>query len=286
MDFRNPILAGILLGAISGALAAVLTVLIVRGRPRAGKYRILIFAGLFIALYAVSQATLGTGLRGGSVRSQAETLIDTTPALRLMAQVDSGFRGRFVDFLVQLDEEGVSRQEALDRAAEWGRQMITPQVMRFLPQASDSAALAFARAFTGIVGTMRADDPVACAQFLFGPAPGTTAHAPQLSLAQQTAISDAFVAILTTATTTPTPPPDSGVGALLLQELFARIQQVHGEAALGDVAALADPTRGDPARVCNATYIVYSTALELPPEQGGPLLRFLFAGASESGATP
>lgn len=269
----------ILLGGICGAIAGLLAALLVRRQPAAKKYQALIFVAFFAVLYGVGKGSLAIGRRSGGTRAEAEAYFDSSTLFRLLADADTGLRAEFVDFTVRLQRQGVTSQEVYARAIEWGRQRLTPVVMKYAPYSSDSAVLQFAAAFADVIASLRTDDPDACVTFMFGTVAGRTPAAPRLSPRQERAISDALVALLKTAKDAPTAPPDSSASVVLVQVLRSRITADYGEAALADVAALTDPGHSPPAQICAGAYDVYSTALHLPPEQGASLMRYLFANA-------
>jgi len=179
--------------------------------------------------------------------------------------------------VVNLERQGASRDQAYAKGVQWGREQLTPYLMRHVAEASDSAALSFITVLTDLLKTLRSEDPVACVDYLFGSARGEPPRSPRFSPNQQTAISQALDAVVITAIRSPRPPVDSATGNALLKLLFSHIQERYGAAMLSDLAALADPTtaRRDPQRTCNTAFALYSTVLRLPPAQGAPLMRFM-----------
>lgn len=275
-------LTSILLGAVSGALAGALAFLVTRALPKTRRYYALVSILLFVTLYGLANATVGSGLKQRAARARAERAFDSIPAFHLIAQRHPEFKNSFVELTASLEREGASQDEAYARGVQWGRQNAAPYLLQYISRSSDSGAVLFAQAFTEAISTLRSQNVLACAEWLFGVAEGAEPHIARLNTDQEASMNNALNVVMSSATQSPNSLVDSVTGNRLVEVLLMNVQNEHGEDAINDIASLGQPevARLNPSRACNATYVLYSTALKLPRRDVGPLIRFLFQNSA------
>jgi hypothetical protein len=272
----------LLYAAIGGIGALALTSVVVRARESARRYVVVVFLLSFVLCYGLADVMLSGEWREYARRANARRVIESTPSFRLITRDHPELMAEFVDFMLITQREGRSRDEAYQLGMRWGREHLAPYFVTYIPRASDASARAYGAAFTAILDTLRKADVRACSQWLFGLAPGDTPSSFRLPQRQEQALGRAVENVIRSAQTASVASVDSARGMALMENVLARIGREHGDSALDLVYMLDEPylLQGEHRLACDATHLLYTTILQLPADDIGPLLRYMFVVTS------
>jgi len=239
--------------------------------------RTLVFVAAFLLLFAFGhQATKGLGQR--VLDREVARLIGSNRAFQLLDQHDSVFRRDLTEFARTVTSRSSTKDEAFTLGLAWGQKRLGPYMAKYLPQASDSTAVSFAKVLLDLLRPLARTDPETCIAYLFGQVEAASPVRPIVEDLQGR-IMDAMAQVLEEGIRSPQPRVDSLVGAALVERLIIQIQSEYGDSTISDLALLADPgtAREEPARACKATVVLYNTVFTMPEATQGPTLRYLFA---------
>jgi hypothetical protein len=214
---------------------------------------------------------------GQSLHEQAKQFVESDETFQLLAEADPAFKSEATAFIQGTLERGESREDAYAAGVAWGREKVTPYLAKYLPRASDSTVIAFAAISSDILRELQAASPSSCVAFMFGS--GASAANVRISNPLQTRMTQIVRTILREGLRSPQP-LDSAAGQAAVLRFAMQLMEAHGEGALADLAAMDSPqaAMADPAKICATAVNMYSTISQMPPDQGGRALRFVFCG--------
>lgn len=158
------------------------------------------------------------------------------------------------------------------------RSNITALVQKRLPYASDEAAARYMRVMVQEMTELQMNDGGdLCYQFLFPQAGQSLDISQYISEATKQADLTALSAVVRTSAVAPQEIPKEEDVSALLESVVNILVQRYGQ----DVALLQNPVAPgvDKAKVCAIMIEMYTQILQLPPTQGGKLIRYLLAQA-------
>ena len=266
----------LIIAAVAGALAVLVgQVLGARLRWNESARRglsVVSFLGLFVIGTVLAELFVPTG-----ADKRMEKVLGENSAFRMLESREPAFAAELRAFVEQLDREDMTEEEAYAAGIEWGRTHLAPYVTKYITLTSDSALIGYAASFVEMARHLSREDPRGCVVMLFG-ADDDSGMPPRLPLPLQASMQAAMQAIFDHAGRDPIV-VDSTTGGELLEHLMIRIVAEHGDQMLEDISLLAEPATAlaEPARSCQATVALYSSALRMPADSSGTVLRYLLA---------
>jgi hypothetical protein len=243
------------------------------------RYRAVMLASFF-AFLTLGSSTLLPHARSWQQERDVEDMLHSEPLFAAVLENEPPLREPLRAALLTALRVG-PRSEAL----LVGQRFLSPQLWRYVPRASDAAALALGRALVGALSRLQARDPQQCYRFLY-PAvagPGSVAAQDQI-LSAQDQILPAWRTVLTSTRDGSAEPLDRRAAGKALETAFRRLRERHGK----DVDVLKNPQApgADRARVCAMTIALYSELVALPPGSAGSTLRHVLGPAEPAAAVP
>jgi hypothetical protein len=248
------------IGAVAGGLAWVIAR---RSGPAGSQRHRVVLLVSFVALFTLGNAALMPHARSWKQERDVEALLTSEPLFAAVLADEPSLREPLRVGLLKALQSGQG-----DEALLVGQRLLSPRLWRYVPRASDAAALRLGRALTATLTDLRARDPEQCYRFLFpavaGPPRGGTAARDDQLLA-------ALRAVVVSARDGSAEPLDRRAAAKQLDAAFGRLRERHG----ADVDALKNPQApgADRARVCAMTIALYSELVALSPAAAGQVLR-------------
>lgn len=261
---------GVLIGAGSAALAAVLAMVFV-SREKA-LVRGAVFAVLLVVLLVSSQLHVTPRVTAWAAGNSAMAQLESTPTFGAIKQHHPEVFAR-IKASVEAAARSGAKGEALGGAA---RQHVMKLVEKQLPHASDESVAAYLKVTMGIAATLQQKDPALCFA-MFHPQ-GTEGLVDMLKIVspeQKKADLDALADVIRTAATAPQPVPTEAEVVQDLQQAASTLVARHGQ----DVAMLQNPTAQgvNKSKVCAMTIEMGNGILAMPPQRSGKLWRHLAA---------
>jgi hypothetical protein len=216
-----------------------------------------------IALFTLGSAALMPRARAWKQERDVAALLESDPLFAAIVRDDASLREPLRATLVQAVRDGPR-----DEAVLAGERLLSPRLWRYVPGASDAAAVELGRRLVSALESLRSRDPQQCYRFLFpvvaGPPSGGASSADEGILA-------ALRAVVASARDGSAEPLDRGAARKQLDAAFARLHERHGTDV--DVLRHAQDPGVDRARVCAMTIALYAELVALPPHAAGQALR-------------
>ena len=257
-----------------GLVSAALGWAIARRSGPAGttRYRVVLLAS-FLAFLTLGSSILVPRARSWQQERDVDALLRNEPLFVAVVEDEPSLRAPLRAALLTALRVGPKSEALLA-----GQRLLSPQLWRYVPRASDAAALALGRALVGALARLQARDPQQCYRFLY-PAvagPGSVSSQDQI-LSAQDQILPAWRAVVASARDGSAEPLDRRAAAKKLDTVYGRLRELHG----ADVDALNMPQApgADRARVCAMTIALYAELVALPPGTAGPTLRHVLGPA-------
>lgn len=282
------VLAAALLGAISGAGGGVVAHVVVAKRPALLHRKRTIMVVAAIAFYVLLRTAAGPTIRRWELRSEVAEVEAANPMLRVLFTAEPSLREAYLTRLDSAIAAGARPDEVRGVGVEFGRQLGITRLARYLAITTDSAAADFAAAFLETMTALGARDPVDCVDLVFGRTGNGTRAAATLSRAQEARLVSAMNAVFLQADQAPRSVVTLAERDSLLARVRVEIRERHGDSALEDLGrANALGWRvAEPARACGALIHFYEAVRELPPPDGGRLVRGLLGHYEPADTTP
>ena len=217
----------------------------------------------FVAFFTLGSALLMPHARAWKQERDVETLLRAEPLFSAVLEDEPSLRGPLREALLVALRSGQKSEATLS-----GQRLLSPQLWRYVPRASDASAVRLGRALVATLADLQARDPEQCYRFLF---PAVAGPPRSGSAAAEDQILGALRVVVATARDGTAEPLDRRAAAKLLEAAFGRLRALHG----ADVDALktAQAPDADRARVCAMTIALYSELATLPPAEAGQALR-------------
>jgi hypothetical protein len=258
------------------ALAAVVAWPVAQwvGPTGSRRNRIALFV-TFVALFSAGNATLMPHARAWKQERAVEALLADEPLFAAVLEDQPDLREPLRAALLRAYREGQAGE-----AVQVGQRLLSPRLWKYVPRASDAAAVRVGRALVASLEGLQERDPEQCYRFLFpgvaGPPRGAAADEDDRLLA-------ALREAVATARDGSAEPLDRKAAAKQLEAVFHHLRGEHGV----DVDVLSKPQAPsvDRSRVCAVTIALYSELVALPPPAAGQTLRHVLGPAAPK-ATP
>jgi hypothetical protein len=254
-----------------GAVAAGLAWAVARRSGPTGtrRHRTALFAA-FVVFFTLGSATLMPHARAWKQEREAEDLLRAEPLFVAVLEDDPSLREPLRAALLAALRGG-QRGEAL----LVGQRLLSPRLWRYVPRASDAAAVRLGRALVATLKDLQARDPEQCYRFLF---PAVSGPPRSGSSAREDQILGALRVVVASAHGGAAEPLDRSAAAKQLAAAFGRLRERHG----ADIDALkaAQAPGADHALVCRMTIALYSELATLPSGTAGQALRHALGPAN------
>jgi hypothetical protein len=216
-----------------------------------------------VALFTLGNAALMPRARAWKQERDVAALLTTEPLFTAVLEDYPSLREPLRLSLLQAAREGQGSEALLV-----GQRFLSPQLWRYVPRASDAAAVELGRALVAALTRLQAQDPQRCYRFLFPAVAGPPAAG---GSPFEEGILSALRGVVASARDGSAEPLDRAAGRRNLDAAFAHLRSEH-EADV-DVLRHAQEPGVDRARVCAMTIALYSELLALPPAAAGQALR-------------
>jgi hypothetical protein len=237
------------------------------------RYRAVMLASFF-AFLTLGSSALVPRARSWQQERDVEALLRNESLFVAVVEDEPSLREPLRAGLLKALREGERGEAVLV-----GQRLISPRLWRYVPRASDAAALGLGQALVATLTDLQGRDPLQCYRFLFpavaGPAGGGASARDDRLLA-------ALRAVVTSARDGSAEPLDRRAARKELDAAFGRLRERHGRDV--DVLARAQAPGVDRARVCAMTIALYSELVALPPASAGPTLRHVLGPAEPAAA--
>ena len=243
------------------------------GPPGSRRNRVALFV-TFVALFTAGNTTLMPHARAWRQEREVEALLADEPLFAAVLADEPGLREPLRAALL-----GAYREGQAGEAVQVGQRLLSPRLWRYVPRASDAAAVRVGRALVASLEGLQERDPEQCYRFLFpgvaGPPRGAAADEDDRLLA-------ALREAVATARDGSAEPLDRKAAAKQLEAVFQHLREEHGT----DVDVLNKPQAPgvDRSRVCAVTIALYSELVALPPAAAGQTLRHVLGPAAPKAA--
>jgi hypothetical protein len=150
-----------------------------------------------------------------------------------------------------------------------------PPLWKYAGVATDTTGAALATFFEDALRELQAE-PVRCVNFLYG-----VLHSrvpPQLSRRLENRFEKLTARVVEEGRRSAQPRVDSLSAVALRRLMVARLRESHGEGRAREIlTVMSDPANGlsRPRAVCEAATAMYSTIADMPPSEGGTLMRYM-----------
>jgi hypothetical protein len=252
-------------GTVAGALAWAVAWW--SGAPGTRRHRAVLLVS-FLLLFSLGSAAVMPRARAWKRERDVDALLASEPLFAAVLGDEPALREPLRASL--LKAVGSGEGEAL----LVGERVLSPQLWRSVPRASDAAALGLGRALVATLADLQGRDPEQCYRLLYpsvaGPPRGGGSPRDDRLL-------EALGAAYLSAREGPADPLDRRAAAKQLDAVYARLRERYGS----DVDALkgAEAPGADRARVCAMTIALYSELVALPPAAAGQALRHVLGPA-------
>ena len=259
-----------------GAVSAVLGWVIARRSGPAGttRHRAVMLAS-FLAFLTLGSSTLVPRARSWQQERDVDALLRNEPLFAAVVEDEPSLREPLRAGLLKALRDGERGEAVLA-----GQRLLSPQLWRYVPLASDAAALGLGQALVATLTDLQARDPLQCYRFLF---PAVAGPAGSGASARDDGLLAALRAVVASARDGSAGPLDRRAARKELDAAFGRLRERHGSDV--DVLRNAQAPRVDRARVCAMTIALYSELVALPPATAGPTLRHVL-GPEPAAAAP
>jgi hypothetical protein len=216
-----------------------------------------------VALFTLGNAVLMPRARAWRQERDVAVLLATEPLFTAVLEDYPSLREPLRLSLLQVAREGQGSESLLV-----GQRLLSPQLWRYVPRASDAAAVDLGRALVAALTRLQALDPQRCYRFLFPAAAGRPAAG---GSPFEDGILSALRRVVVSARDGSAEPLDRAAARRHLDAAFAHLRAEHES----DVDVLRQPQAPgvDRAQVCAMTIALYSELLALPPATAGQTLR-------------
>jgi hypothetical protein len=216
-----------------------------------------------VVAFVLGSATLMPPARAWKQERDVEALLESEPLFSAHLADDHSLREPLRARLLQAVREGPR-----DEASLAGQRLLSPRSWRYVPRASDGAALDLGRALVAALERLEARDPQQCYRFLFPAVPGPPTGAAEPG---DEGILKALGQVVLSARDGSAEPLDRTVARRHLDAVFARLRERHG--ADVDVLRRAEDAGVDRGKVCAMRIALYEELIALPAPAAGQALR-------------
>jgi hypothetical protein len=232
------------------------------------RHRAVLFAS-FVALFTVGNAALMPHARAWKQEREVEALLAGEPLFAAVLADEPDLREPLRTALL-----GAFRGGQGGEAVQVGQRLLSPRLWRYVPSASDAAALRVGQALVATLEDLQERDPEQCYRFLF---PAVAGKPRSGAADRDDRLLSALRAVVTSARDGSAEPLDRRAAARQLEAVFDHLRDEHGSDV--DVLKNAQAPGADRSRVCAITIALYSELVALPPPAGGQTLRHVLGPA-------
>lgn len=256
-------------GVTCGVLAAVVATTIVRDRKENKRRYSIVFVVTMVVLLAIAREFVTPQLQASYAASTLDNSLAGNPAFAAIKQYDAPTYSRILTEIKAAISRGQSEAEATIAV----RNNITTLVQQRLPRASDEAAAAYMRVMVQEMTELNKHGADTCYRFLFpqaGQPIDMNRFVPEsIKQADLAALGE----IIRSSATAPQAVPTEADVSPFLEPIVEDLARRYGQ----DMVVLQAPAAPgvDKAKVCLMTIAMYDRILQLPPAQGGKLVRFM-----------
>jgi hypothetical protein len=229
-----------------------------------------------VAIFTLGNAALMPRARAWKQERAVAALLTEDPLFAALLEDDPSLRAPLRAALLQAAREGHAGEAVLV-----GERLLSPQLWRYVPRASDAAAVDLGRSLVAALTRLQSRDPQQCYRFLF---PAVAGPPTAVASPYEDAILSALRRVVASARDGRAEPLDRAAARRRLDAAFGHLRDEHR--ADVDVLRHARDPAVDRARVCAMTIALYSELLALPPAAAGQALRHVLGPEEPPSARP
>lgn len=258
------------LGAASGALAALIAVLIFGKKPKKKTAFTIVVVVLFILFNTLSKELILPKLYSFKARSDIQRAFSGIPAIQSIKQYEPETYAALVSTLNEAKNKGYSEQQTID----FVRGQISSIVTKRLPKASDQAIVDYIRVVIDEMSELQMQGGDLCFKLLVPQAGGGVDGRKVFSEEVRNRDLAALDLTIKTYDVNRSIPSEDQV-IPLLEPIYLELFQLYGN----DVLALENPVANsvNKDKVCSITKTLYSKILELDPDKSVGVFRWMLS---------
>lgn len=264
----------VVLGSISGGLAALIAELLIARRFGRRVVYIIVLAIAFIAVHTASRQFILPEVHEWWYARELDHYLRQNTFYRLVIDDHPELRGPLKKAIV----DSVRHRKTTTKTLNEMREVLGPLFPKYVPKASDGAVVQFTATMVEVLEELSAYEPNVCFRFLFPQVEGPVDTTEYLHAAVLANLMDAMSNVIENGLRDPQRAPDMDTVQPLIEKFNRRLVAKHGD-DVAVLAAIGDPTV-DRRKVCSMVVAVYTEALILDDPERGLLLRGLFSQAS------
>jgi hypothetical protein len=261
----------VIAGLVCAGVAAVVVGLALRGRTRETSHYALLWLVLAGLLFAGVQQFVTPPLQARYDASRVDESLSSHAAFAAIKKHDPQTYARIMAEL----REGLLAGQSQGVLIERVRSQVTSLVQQRLPRASDEAATEYVRVMVQEMQELRSHGGELCHRFLF-PQPGDSLNLTRyVSANLRDADAAALSQVVRSSTLSPQAVPQKAEVLPRMQPVMTALSARHG----ADLALLERPQAPgiDRDKLCAINIDLYSVILQMPPTDGGKLIRYLMS---------
>lgn len=262
---------GVVVALVCAGLAGAATVFALRGRTREASHYAALWLVLAGLLFFASQQFVTPSLQARYDASRVDESLSSHAAFAAIKKHDPQTYGRIMAELREGLLDGQSQGVLIERV----RAQVTTLVQQRLPLASDEAATEYVRVMVQEMHELRSHGGDLCFKFLF-PQPGEGLNLTRyVSVNLRDADAAALSQVVRSSTVSPQPVPQKAEVLVRMQPVMTALSARYGR----DLALLEQPQAPgvDRDKLCSINIDMYTVILQMPPADGGKLIRYLMS---------
>jgi len=271
----------VILAGASGALAVLIASLVLLKNYRGNRiaYIVVVLIAFFV-LNTLSRTYVLPEIRDWQARREVSKFFEENRFYSLLASRHPEIREQFSNLYTDSMRSGTPKDEVLGTAMEWGRQVMTPYLRIYIPNASNEALTNFVSFSVEILDQLKEREDDACFVWLFGGNTSTQGDIRNsITESEEKRMWDVMADVLESAISSPQYTTDVNKAMKLMETLVNGLVAKHGVEFIEVLAMLEQPQSPNVDRkaVCNVASELYHEALLVPEGDRGDLLRYLLA---------
>ena len=259
----------IIVSAFGGAIAALITSVLVRDRQENKRQFAGVFVVMLLVMLAISREFITPQIQAYFAVRSVDSKLSVNPTFAALKKYDPKTYSNILAELKKSISHGQTETEAILSI----RNNIEAIVQKRLPIASNESAAAYMQIMVQEMKELDKHGSDTCYKFLFpqaGQAIELNKFIPEnIKQADVAALGD----VIKTSATSPQSVPKEAEISSFMQPVIEELARNYGQ----EMAVLQAPTApgANKAKVCQMTIVLYDRILQLPSDQAGLIIRYL-----------
>ncbi|QXI23534.1 hypothetical protein HU724_004470 [Pseudomonas iranensis] len=259
----------IAVGAVCGAVASGIVHVFTRKLKTKRNYSVITLI-IMAALFALSRQFITPHINDYYNSAHLEDSLLKNPAYSAIKQYDPTTYNNILSQLDLATKEGKSQDEAVALV----HASIVALIQKRIPYASDEAVATYMKVMVQELKELQRAGNKLCYGFLFPQRREAFDMSKYISTSTSQADQKALVEVIKSSSVAPQSIPTERDVLPLLQPILIELIGKYGD--IVSILENAEALGVDKAKVCDMTIVLYDRVLQLPPSQGGKVIRFMF----------